>query len=204
MNKTLRTLLRTGAAAAGFLAIASVAQAAPCDPGKDGNDLTFEEAQVVYDCIAADLHAGYMKGDKKWIPAEFVRDYRDWTSANTLPANPGFHGGRFLLTRVNDIGAAEYLKFAEENVDIPAGTVIAKESFAVTESGKVQKGPLFIMQKVAAGVSPETDDWYYMAVAPNGKPMAVPVMTACNECHIGIYGSQGGLGYPDPEVRVGQ
>ena len=74
----------------------------------------------------------------------------------------------------------------------------------MTEAGKVQKGPLFIMQKVAAGVSPETDDWYYMAVAPNGKPMAVPVMTACNECHIGIYGSQGGLGYPVPEVRVGQ
>jgi hypothetical protein len=29
-------------------------------------------------------------------------------------------------------------------------------------------------------------------------------MTACNECHIGNYGFQGGLGYPDPEVRVGQ
>ncbi len=204
MNKTLRTTLRTAAAAAGFLSIASAAQAAPCDPGKDGNDLTFEEAQAVYDCIAADLHAGYMKGDKKWIPAEFVADYRTWTMANTLPANPGFHGGRFLLTRIHDIGAEEYLKFAEENVNIPAGTVIAKESFAVTEAGKVQKGPLFIMEKVAAGVSPETDDWYYMMVAPNGAPMAVPVMTACNECHIGIYGSQGGLGYPLPEVRVGQ
>ena len=204
MNKTLRSILRTAAAAAGFLSIASAAQAAPCDPGKDGNDLTFEEAQVVYDCIAADLHAGYMKGDKKWIPIGYVADYRSWTSANTLPANPGFHGGRFLLTRINDVGAEAYLKFAEENVYIPAGTVIAKESFSVTEDGKVQKGPLFIMEKVASGVSPETDDWYYMAVAPNGAPMAVPVMTACNECHIGIYGSQGGLGYPDPEVRVGQ
>ena len=61
MNKTL-------CIAAGFFFIASAAQAAPCDPGKDGNDLTFEEAQVVYDCIAADLHTGYMKGDKKWIP----------------------------------------------------------------------------------------------------------------------------------------
>ncbi len=207
MNKTLRSTLRTGAAAAGFAFAVSVVPAAAktdCDPGKDGNDLTFEEAQVVYDCIAADLHAGYMKGDKKWIPAEFVRDYRNWTPANTLPANPGFHGGRFLLTYINEVGAAEYLKFAEENVNIPAGTVIAKESFAVSEDGKVKPGPLFFMQKVAAGVSPETDDWYYMAVAPNGKPMAVPVMTACNECHIGIYGSQGGLGYPDPEVRVGQ
>ncbi len=204
MNKTLRSTLRTAAAAVGILSIASAAQAASCDPGKDGSDLTFEEAQAVYDCIAADLHAGYMKGDKRWIPAEFVADYRGWTSANTLPANPGFHGGRFLLTRINDIGAEEYLKFAEENVNIPVGTVIAKESFSVTEAGKVQKGPLFIMQKVEAGLSSDTDDWYYMVVAPNGKPMAVNVWTACNECHVGIYGSQGGLGYPDPEVRVGQ
>ena len=200
MKKTLRIL----AAAAGILTFATAAQAASCDPGKDGNDLTFEEAQKVYDCIEADLHAGYMKGDKKWIPAEFVADYRNWTLANTLPANPGFHGGRFLMTRINDVGAEAYLKFAEENVVIPAGTVIAKESFAVTEKGEVQPGPLFIMQKVAAGVSPETDDWYYMMVGPDGTPQAVPVMVACNECHMGNYGHQGDLGYPDPEVRVGQ
>ncbi len=204
MNKTLRTILSTGAAAAGFLAIASAAQAAPCDPGKSVDDLIFEEAQVVYDCIADALHAGYMTGDKKWIPTGYVADYRNWTPANTLPANPGFHGGRFLLTFVNTTGAAEYLKYAEENVDIPAGTVIAKESFAVTGAGKVQKGPLFIMEKVVAGVSPETGDWYYMAVAPDGAPMAVDVMTGCNDCHMGNFGDRGGLGYPDPEVRVGQ
>lgn len=87
---------------------------------------------------------------------------------------------------------------------IPAGTVIAKESFAVTDKGKVQKGPLFLMQKVAAGTSPETMDWYYMAVAPNGTPMAVPVMTACNRCHMGNYGDRGGLGYPIEEARIGQ
>ncbi|MHA1528434.1 MAG: cytochrome P460 family protein [Alphaproteobacteria bacterium] len=199
MNKTLRTAI----AAAGILSFSFAAQAA-CDPGKSVDDLIFEEAQVVYDCIAADLHAGYMKGDKKWIPAEFVADYRNWTPANTLPANPGFHGGRFLLTWINEVGAEEYLKFADEDVNIPAGAVIAKESFAVTVAGKVKKGPLFIMQKVEAGVSPETNDWYYMAVAPNGTPMAVNVMKACNECHMENYGFQGGLGYPDPEVRVGQ
>lgn len=200
MTKTLRTL----AAAAAILSFAPVAQAAPCDPGKDGNDLTFEEAQTVYDCIAAELAAGYMKGDKKWIPAGYVADYRNWTPVNTLPANPGVHGGRFLLTWVNDVGAEEYLKYKEEDVSIPAGTVIAKESFAVTEKGKVQSGPLFIMEKRTAGVSPETDDWYYMMVAPNGVPQAVPVMTACSECHQGNYGYQGGLGYPDPEVRIAQ
>ncbi len=200
MNKTLRT----AAAAAGFLAIASAAQAAPCDPGKDGDDRIFEEAQVVYDCIADALHAGDMTGDKRWIPTGYVADYRSWTPANTLPANPGFHGGRFLLTWINDVGAADYLKFAEEDVFIPAGTVIAKESFSVTVAGKVKPGPLFIMEKRVAGVSPETDDWYYMAVAPNGAPMAFNVINACSECHQGNYGFQGGLGYPDPEVRVGQ
>jgi hypothetical protein len=197
MIKTLRTV----AAAAGIVSIASFAQAA-CDPGKDGNDLTFDDAQVVYDCIAAELHTGYMTGDKRWIPAEYVADYRNWTSANTLPANPGFHGGRFLLTWVNGIGAEEYLKYKDEDVNIPAGTVIAKESFAVSEAGKVQKGPLFIMEKVAAGVSPETDDWYYMMVAPNGAPQAVPVITACSECHQGNFGFRGGLGYPDEDVRI--
>jgi hypothetical protein len=34
--------------------------------------------------------------------------------------------------------------------------------------------------------------------------MAVNVMKACNECHMENYDYQGGLGYPDPEVRVGQ
>lgn len=199
MIKTLRTV----AAAAGIASIASFANAA-CDPGKDGNDLTFEEAQVVYDCIAADLHAGYVAGDKKWIPAEFVADYRNWTAANTLPANPGFHGGRFLLTWVNAVGAEEYLKYKDEDVNIPAGTVIAKESFAVSEKGKVEKGPLFIMEKVAAGVSPETDDWYYMMVGPNGVPQAVPVIPACSECHQGNFGFRGGLGYPAEDVRITQ
>jgi hypothetical protein len=196
-------ILRVLAASAAFAGLASVAQAA-CDPGKPGGDLTYEEAQAVYDCIKDDLHAGYTKGDKGWIPAEFVADYRGWTRASKLPANPGFHGGRFLLTYVSEPGAGEYLKFKEEDVNIPSGTVIAKESFAVNDAGKVEKGPLFIMQKVEEGTSPETMDWYYMMVGPDGAPQAVPVMTACNECHIGNYGDQGGLGYPVEDARAGQ
>ena len=194
----------TAAIAAGFLSIASAAGAAECDPGKAGTDLTSDEAQKVFDCIAADLHAGYMTGPKRWVPGGYVADYRNWTPANTAPAAPGFHGGRFLLTWVNTVGAEEYLKYADENVNVPTGTVIAKESFAVTDDGKVQKGPLFLMEKVVAGVSPETDDWFYMMVAPNGEPQAVPVITACSECHQGNFGHQGGLGYPAEDVRIPQ
>jgi hypothetical protein len=187
------------------LALTAAAPAAEaqerCDPGTPGAELTGTEAGAVYDCIAEDLQAGYARGDKRWIPEGHVRDYRGWTKASTIPAAPGFHGNRFLLTWVNDTGDDAYLEYAQDP-DIPAGTVIAKESFAVDDAGKVQKGPLFLMEKVAAGTSPETDDWHYMAVAPDGTPMAVDVMTACSDCHQGTFGHQGGLGYPVPEARV--
>ncbi|MBO6510501.1 cytochrome P460 family protein [Roseibium sp.] len=183
------------------LALTATAHAA-CDVQKPGYELTGDEAEEIYDCLKADLQAGYQKGPKRWISEDFVKDYPDWTKASAFPAAPGFHGGRFLVTYVNAIGADEYLKYKPENVTIPAGTRIAKESFAVNDDGKVSRGPLFLMEKVAAGKSPETDDWYYMMVGPNGAPQAVNVMTACSECHMENFGEQGGLGYPVEDARI--
>ncbi|MDA1308568.1 MAG: cytochrome P460 family protein [Proteobacteria bacterium] len=192
-------------AAACIMALASTsAQAANCNPSKKaGDDLSPVEAQAVYDCLKGDLHKGYMKGGKGWIPAAFVKNYQNWTIASKYPAAPGFHGSRFLVTYVNKVGAAEYLKFKEENVNIPAGTVIAKESFKVTAKGKVRKGPLFFMQKTKAGKSPKTMDWYYMAVSPGGKPMKINPVKACSKCHLENFSDRGGLGYPIEEARVG-
>ncbi|WP_417766784.1 cytochrome P460 family protein [Stappia sp.] len=184
------------------LAVSGQVAHAACDVDKAGDDLTPSEVTAVYDCLKADLHDGYRQGDKRWIPAEYVTSYRSWTPASAFPAAPGFHGARFLMTYVNEIGANTYLEYKEENVVVPAGTVIAKESFAVDDQGKVQPGPLFIMEKVAAGRSPQTDDWFYMAVAPNGSPMAMDVISACSECHQQNFGAQGGLGYPVPEARI--
>lgn len=174
---------------------------ATCDTGKPGSELTGGEAQAVYECLKAELQAGYAKGNKRWIPKDFVTDYPTWNRASKFPAAPGFHGDRFLVTYVNDVGAAEYMRYAEDP-NIPAGTVIAKESFTVTDKGKVKPGPLFLMRKVEAGMSPKTDDWHYMAVTAKGSPMAVNVYSACSECHQGAYGHQGGLGYPVEEARM--
>ena len=175
---------------------------AACDVQLPGYELTGAQAQSVYDCLKADLQAGYQEGAKRWIPEDFVKDYPGWTAASAFPAAPGFHGGRFLVTYVNSIGAEEYLKYKPEDVQVPAGTKIAKESFAVDDDGKVSPGPLFLMEKVASGTSPETDDWYYMMVSPDGAPQAVDVMTACSECHQGNFGDQGGLGYPVEDARI--
>ena len=183
-------------------ALAGGAAAQDCDAGKPGGELTGAEAQAVYDCLEGALHEGYTSGDDtRWIPQEFVASYRDWQMASTRPGAPGFHANRYLVTWVNDTGFDEYVKYAEDP-DIPAGTVIAKESFSVGEDGSASPGPLFFMQKVEAGTSPETNDWYYMLLSPQGAPQAVDVMTACNECHMGAFGDTGGLGYPIPEARL--
>jgi len=178
-----------------------VAKGAECKASKPGSELSFEEANVVYNCISDALLAGYNTGDKRWVNADHVANYRNWTQASTLPANPGFHTERFLMTWVNDVGASEYLKYAD-NPTIPAGTVLAKESFSVTEGGKVVKGPLFLMEKAPAGAAPKTDDWFYTMVSAKGAPQGINVVTACSECHQGNFGAQGGLGYPVEEVRV--
>lgn len=196
----MRISLKSAAIAAAALLFSTGANAA-CDPGKAGDSLTGAEAEKVYECLSDKMHAGYKKGGKGWIDKSYVNDYRGWTRASSIPAAPGVHGDRFLITWVNKTGAAEYMKYAEEP-DIPAGTLIAKESFSVNKKGKAVAGPLFLMEKTAKGKSPETDDWYYMMVAPNGKPMAVNVMAACSTCHQGAYGHQGGLGYPVEEARV--
>ena len=193
--------LRLAALSLGFLLAAPAAHAA-CGVETPRDDLTYEDAQAIYDCLKDDMLAGYQKGSKRWIPADFVKDYRGWTAASTLPADPGVHGERFLLTFVNAVGAEAYLKYADDGSAMPAGTVIAKESFAINKKSQGKAGPLFLMQKVEAGTSPQTNDWYYMAVAPNGTPMAVNVVKACHECH-SAFEDQDSLGYPVEEVRVG-
>ena len=199
--------LTTGAFAAAAFAVGTMmtggaAHAASCNVDKAGGDLSFEEAKGVYDCLSEKMNKGYQKGGKRWIPAEYVADYRSWGAASTGPAAPGTHGGRFLMAYVNDIGFEQYTKYAEDVV-MPTGTVIAKESFTVSKKGKAKAGPLFIMEKVAPGTSPETGDWYYMMVSAKGKPQAVNVVSACHDCHSG-FDYQGFMGYPVEEVRLGQ
>ena len=201
----MKTFTIAGAALTLFLAACATeptkSAKAGCSAGKAGDELSLAEANVVYNCIADSLHAGYKKGNKRWINPDHVANYRGWVQASTLPANPGWHTERFLMTWVNEVGAAEYLKYAE-NPNIPAGTVIAKESFSVGADGSVKKGPLFLMEKVAAGKSPKTDDWYYSMVSAKGVPQGINVQTACVDCHTGNFKNQGSLGYPVEEARV--
>lgn len=203
MENTFKLTLAAAFVAGGVAMAGNATPAhAACDVDKAGYDLTGDEAQAVYECLADDMHAGYKQGNKRWIPAEIVNDYRSWGAASKFPAAPGFHGERFLMTYVNDIGFDAYTDYKDEDVNIPAGTVIVKESFSVSDSGKVSVGPLFIMQKAEAGTDSRSDDWLYMMTSASGVPQGVNVYAACVACHQDNFGFQGGLGYPVEEARI--
>lgn len=183
-------------------AVPSARAETSCDVAKPGSQLELLEAAKIWHCINQELVAGYKAGDKRWIPAEFVNDYRGWKAASDFPAASDVHGERFLVTFVNPVGEAEYMKFQETGTKMPEGSVLVKESYTVNEQGKVTHGPLFIMQKVAEGVSPVTGDWYYMAVTAQGEPMTMDVVTACSTCHQERFGKRDGMGYPQPAARA--
>lgn len=184
------------AAFAGLTAMAAPASAQnTCVVAGDPYDLSAEAVNAIYDCIKDQMAVAYAKdGD------EIGTAFRNWTVTSTRPAVAGPHGERFLQTFANDLAAPEYLKFAEEDVHMPEGAVLAKESFTVQKTGKVVVGPLFTMTKLAAGGAPDYGDWLYGGVQPNGKPLKIK-QSFCHDCHVG-WEAQDALAYPLEEVRV--
>ncbi len=91
---------------------------------------------------------------------------------------------------VNKIGAAEYVKYADET-KMPIGSTLAKPSFTVGGDGKVTLGPLFLMEKMTRGFDKAGGDWRYAMVMPGGKLFGLTKgvnstgMKFCNECHAG-------------------
>lgn len=159
-------------------------------------DLEEEDLDQIYDCMKDKLTAAYTKQGNK-----IAENYRNWAVTATRPGVAGPHGERLLLTFANPIAVEQYLKFAEEGVVMPAGSILAKESIKIHKKKKMAVvGPLFLMTKVKAGELPETNDWRYDAIAPSGKAMKIK-QSYCHDCHQG-FAEQDYLGYPLEEVRV--
>ncbi|MEM7472009.1 MAG: cytochrome P460 family protein [Pseudomonadota bacterium] len=189
-----RTLLATTLTLA---AMSTSAFAADCKTDvEDAFDLEAAQIEEIYACIKDKMLEGYTKGDDAVAAV-----YRDWAPTATRPAVAGPHGNRLLNTFANDIAAEQYLKFEEEGVVMPAGSVLAKESIKINvKKSMAVVGPLFIMTKGEAGAAPDANDWIYSAVQPGGKPMKIK-QSFCHNCHEG-FAEQGDLGYPLEEVRI--
>ena len=187
-------LAATALATCATITAASAQEACRIDVD-DPYDLDEAGVTALYDCIEGKLAEAYASGD-----SEIGAQYRDWTVAATLPALAGTHGDRFVQTYANEIAAEQYLKFEEDGVVMPAGSILAKESYKVGKDGAANPGPLFTMVKLEAGASPDTADWEYGGVQPNGKPMGIK-QSFCHDCH-GAYDSQDALAYPLEDLRV--
>ncbi len=191
-----RQLFAAAATFAASLTIAPLAHAACAVDVTDPFELDAAAIDEIYTCLKDEMAEKYAKeGD------EVATAYRDWTVTSTRPAVAGAHGNRLLQTFANDTAAEQYLKFAEEGVDMPAGSVLAKESISISSKKKeARTGPLFIMTKGEEGSSPDTGDWVYAGVQPNGKPMKFK-QSFCHDCHVS-WEAQDMLAYPLEEVRV--
>lgn len=179
------------------LSVAQTAHAADCAVAvEDPFALEAAAIEEIYACIKDDMVASYTKEGDAVAGA-----YRDWTVTSSRPAVAGAHGNRLLYTFANDIAAEQYLKYADEGVIMPVGSVLAKESITISAKKKAAvTGPLFIMTKGEAGSAPETADWVYAGIQPDGKPMKFK-QSFCHDCHV-AWEAQDMMAYPLEEVRL--
>lgn len=193
----MKPLTHLRAVFAACLCVFAGVTSANCKPEKHPSEMNATEMRAHYDCFRPRLAAGYQKRGKN--PA--VMAYTDWRAASTSPVAPGVHSGQHLMTYVNPLGYAAYVRFQTDGANLPVGTLIAKENFSFKKNGKLKKGALLLMEKVGLDAAPDTGGWMYSGVKPNGKKLKVDQKGFCHACHQAWPG-QDYLGYPAPHVRV--
>ncbi len=52
---------------------------------------------------------------------------------------------------------------------LAVGSIIAKDSVAITANGDANPGPLFVMEKMQAGFNHVSGDWRYAMIMPDGS-----------------------------------
>ncbi len=171
------------------LMVTVMAAAAPAQDTRDGHfrverpaRLSPPVAQSIYENAADDLAMGYALSN--YEPA---RNYRLWDRYNTFPYLSATHGNRYVNNFANEVAGA-YGKLPEGEA-MPPGAVLAKDSFTVTRDRRVFAAALFIMEKLEPGKNPDTGDWRYVMVLPDGSVFGDTLgatreqMDFCHTCH---------------------
>jgi len=86
------------------------------------------------------------------------------------------------------------------------GSIIAKDSLAVTDDNKILPGPLFLMEKMPAGFNYVSGDWRYTMVMPDGSMFGTTNgvgsdnVKFCIACHLAVE-AQDHLYFPPKQYR---
>ena len=126
-------------------------------------------------------------------PLEVGADWESYNKMNTTPVESDDHGGRFVDTYVNNVGLEAYKK---EDAEVPVGTIVVKTSWERDgDKPSETPGPIFVMEKKAAGFDPPNGDWYYgfhwekptgkrfESWGPTYRRTPSPKVKGCWSCH---------------------
>jgi hypothetical protein len=113
-------------------------------------------------------------------PSPIPSDFREsMTRANASRfVSKGHAGGRWEADVYGSSSALQTLGMDRGAVGV--GTRFVEEHF---ESGDAGAGPVFMMEKRAAGFDPAHGDWRYVAVGASGEVAGDGMIASCVGCH---------------------
>lgn len=115
-----------------------------------------------------------------------LRGAADW--APMSKAYRGSEHGMFLQVYANEAAAASYRNY-ERGAPIPLGGTVLKRSFRVAADGTAAPYALFVMERMAPGFSPDTNDWRFALIGPDGRTVGATngpddaKVRYCAQCH---------------------
>ena len=145
-------------------------------------DLSKDEAQKHYRSLTRRMARGYAAAQ-----LDLIRNYQNWPLFNDAPYISATHGQRFVNSYANRM--AHNYGTMQEGEMLPVGSVLAKDSMTVTDEGNIHPGAMFVMEKLPEGASPETADWRYIMVLPDGSLFGdtmgnrAAAVAYCHDCH---------------------
>lgn len=144
--------------------------------------LSKDEARRHYRELTRRMARGYAAAQ-----LDEIRNYQNWALYNDAPYISATHGQRYVNTYANRM--AHNYGTLQEGELLPIGSVLAKDSMTVTDEGNVFPGALFVMQKLGSGTNPDTADWRYVMVMPDGSLFGDTMgsganrVAYCHDCH---------------------
>ncbi len=181
----------------------------PCNPcaaanpcaASDDVELTNAEAAAAYDCVTGQMRAAHARSGNATAAS-----YGGWRRYSKVAYQSSTHGGRYVQNYANATARA-YGAFEKAGV-MPAGSILAKDSFGVNGKGNVSVGPMFLMEKMAAGFNADSGNWKYTMFTPNGAVFGETNgknsagMQFCIECHAAVAEEQDHMMFLPEEYRT--
>ncbi|MBH64301.1 MAG: hypothetical protein CL569_18020 [Alphaproteobacteria bacterium] len=167
----------------------------------DPADLSGERAESIYSAIKMSMRKHYVESGG---PIAF--NYADWKRYNRVPYRFSQYGNNYLNNYANET-ARDYGKY-ESAGEMPAGALLAKDSFIVTRNGDIITGPFFLMEKMPEGWNPATGDWRYVEYTASGeltgitKGIRANKVRYCATCHARVGKKWDYMFFMPKDVRV--